>query len=99
MDMELYTKRFAEYFKTARRDSGIKLDDLAVQTDLAVSTLSKIAAGGFAPACDKIVLVAHHLGINSWDWFARLDPAFEEGRKTLVILLFHLTLTWPTRKR
>lgn len=79
-EIELNLSRFATYFKEARRKSKLTNKEVAQRANLSEPFIDKIAGGHIVPAVDKIVVLSRVLGINSWEWIARLDPNFQDDK-------------------
>jgi hypothetical protein len=52
--------------KKKRKESGITLEDLELQTDLSLSTLKRLFADPSAARFSNVVIVLNELGIKAW---------------------------------
>lgn len=61
--------------KALRMEQGLKLESLANDLDLAISTLSRIESGRHKPALDNLVRIAGALGVRTSDIFRAAEDA------------------------
>jgi transcriptional regulator with XRE-family HTH domain len=58
------TEQLGQYFKAARTQAGLKLDDAALILGVSVQTLVDIEAGRPSVTLGKLMSVAHGLGVD-----------------------------------
>lgn len=56
----------SDTIKRKRKATGISFEDLALQTNLSISTLKRLFADPSGARFSNVVLVLHELGIKSW---------------------------------
>lgn len=73
----------ARRVRLLRRDAGLTLRELAFRSEISISTLSKIENGQLSPTYEKIVALAHGLGVDTATLFADEASHAATGRRSV----------------
>ena len=64
-----FHKKLGNYIVALRKDKGISQKDLAYDSDLDISTLSRLERGVLNPRLDTLLSIARTLNVNIKDLF------------------------------
>ena len=59
-------KHLSMLMKKRRKELGLTLEDLELQTDLSISTLKRLMSAPSAARFSNVIIVLKELGIKSW---------------------------------